>query len=133
MAKKGGLDVRKSSYSYICFFFVNVGSSISRTNWEYLNCVVNFLFKFLETMGKTRFKYIRLFLKLLLFFQIYSHQQFEAEANETPFNPKSFDGSKANDDVGTESNDKSCEKEIVDDVLEIQKRPARLLPFNFFL
>lgn len=83
-------------------------------------------------MGKTRFKCIRLFLKLLLFFQIYSHHQLKAEANETSFNLKSSDGNKASVGGGTVSNEKSYEKEIEDDVLERQKRPARLLPFKFF-
>ncbi len=80
-------------------------------------------------MGKKCFK--RLLLKLILVFQIYYYLEFEAEARETQFIPKSFDGIKANDGDVSGSNDKIFEKEIGgDNVFERQKRPYRLLPLK---
>ena len=84
-------------------------------------------------MGKTRFKSVRLFLKLLLFFQIYCHQKFEAEAQENPTNIQSFDGIKVDDGDRTGSKGQIFEKETENDVFKRQKRPARLLPLRMFL
>jgi len=84
-------------------------------------------------MGKTRFKTARLFLKLLLFFQIYFNHKFEAEAKENPTTIKTFDRIKTDGGSGTGSNEKIFEKEIKDDVFERQKRPDRLLPLRMIL
>ena len=84
-------------------------------------------------MGKTRFKSVKLFLKLLLFVQIYSHHKFEAEAQENSTIIQSFDGIKADDGSETGLNDQIFEKETENDVFKRQKRPARLLPLRMFL
>ena len=83
--------------------------------------------------GKTRFKNVRLFLKLLLFCQIYAHHKFEADAKENPFIFESFDGIKADNVGGIGSNDQISETEIEDDVMEREKRLARLLPLKMIL
>ena len=84
-------------------------------------------------MGKIRFKTARLFLKLLIFCNIYSHHKFEADPKENPFIFESFNGIKAGNVGGAGSNDQIFEKEIEDDVLEREKRPARLLPLKMIL
>ena len=72
-------------------------------------------------MGKHRFKTIRLFLKLILIFQIYSHHCFKAEATENKC-PRSFNESKASEEPDTGLS-----------LDERPKRPARLLPLKFFM
>ena len=82
-------------------------------------------------MGKQRFKIIRLFLRLMLFFQIYSHHCFKAEATENHF-PESFDESH----VGEETflNDQISDTDAGSSVVaERQKRPVRLLPLKILL
>ena len=79
-------------------------------------------------MGKTRFKSVRLLLKLMLFLQIYFHLEFEVEATETHLIPESFDGIKADNRDGSGSNNQIFEEEVRADVFERQKRPVRLLP-----
>jgi len=61
-------------------------------------------------MGKTRFKIGRLFLKLLLFFLVYSHHKIEAEAKEDLTIIKSFDGIEPDDGRGPGSSDQIFEK-----------------------
>jgi len=58
-----------------------VSSWVALTALEiYTPCVrVNVSSSSLKKMGKQRFKTIKLFLKLILLFQIYSHNKFEAE------------------------------------------------------
>ena len=73
-------------------------------------------------MGKQRFKMIKLFLKLLLLFQIYSHHTFPAEATQNPI-PKSCDATSG-------LNDRISENETADSNLDRPKRPARLLPLR---
>lgn len=86
-------------------------------------------------MGNHSFKSVRLFLKLILLFQIYSHHKFEAEATQTQaFILKSFEGIyKSGDGAGKRWNDQISEKQMEDVELETQKRPARLLPLKMFL
>lgn len=83
-------------------------------------------------MEKTRFKRVRLLLKLILFFQIYYHIKIEAEAAEHYLIAKSFDGIETGDSGETGSSDQKFEKEIGDDVFERLKRPYRLLPLKMF-
>ena len=73
-------------------------------------------------MGKQRFKTIKLFLKLMLLFQIYSHNKFLAEG-------KYEVGNGAGADLKT----KFSEKETEVDLLDRPKRPARLLPLRMIL
>jgi len=77
-------------------------------------------------MGKIRFKSVRLFLKLLIFLQIYSHLKFKAEARENSFILKDNDGE-------TGSKDGIFENEIEGKLFKRQKRPARLLPLKMIL
>lgn len=84
-------------------------------------------------MRETRFKSLRLFLKLLLFFQIYSHHKFGAEAKENSIILKKINAIKVHDGGGIGSNGKIFKKEIEEDFSEREKRPARLLPFNIIL
>ena len=76
-------------------------------------------------MGNIRFKSFRLFLKLLLFLQIYSHLKFKAEARENSFILKDNDG-------GTGLKDEIF-NEMEGKLFERQKRPARLLPLKMIL
>jgi len=78
-------------------------------------------------MGKQRFKTIKLFLKLMLLFQIYSHHQFEAEATQNP-TPKSSDEYNK-----TGLNNLISENKTLNSVLDRPKRPARLLPLRMIL
>ena len=80
-------------------------------------------------MKKQRFKNIRLFLKLMLFFKIYSHHKFTAEAIEN--NLGGFGKCQVGD--GTDLNDQISINETSDSVLERPKRPARLLPLRMIL
>lgn len=83
-------------------------------------------------MRKQRFKTIRLFLKLMLLFQIYSHQQcFKAEAIETQF-LESFDKAKHGEEAGL-NDQTSSHKDTGLSVLERPERPARLLPLRMIL
>ena len=79
-------------------------------------------------MGKRRFKIIKLFLKLLLLLQIYSHHKFEAEATQNPI-PKNCDEC---DGKGLK-NDPLSENETLNSILDRPKRPARLLPLRMIL
>jgi len=80
-------------------------------------------------MEKQRFKNIRLFLKLMLLYKIYSLHTFTAaEASETLFSV-SFEVHAATamkeQITKTETDEES--------ILERQKRPARLLPLRMIL
>jgi len=80
-------------------------------------------------MGKRRFKTIKLLLKLMLLFQIYSHHKFEVEATQNSIHNSSeeCDGT-----VGL--NNQIFEHKAMDSVLDRpNKRPARLLPLRMFL
>ena len=79
-------------------------------------------------MGKRRFKTIKLFLKLILLFQIYSHHKFEVNAAEIAI-PKSCDEYEGVEGL---NNQISENNKAVDNVLDRQKRPARLLPVRMF-
>ena len=79
-------------------------------------------------MGKRRFKTIKLLLKLILLFQIYSHHKFEVEAVHN-FVPKSCDEC----DGTSGLNNQIFENKAMDSVLDRPKRPARLLPLRMFL
>jgi len=79
-------------------------------------------------MGKGRFKTIKLLLKLILIFQIYSYHKFEVEATKN-YIPKSCD--KCDGSAGL--NKQISEKKAVDNVLDRSKRPARLLPLRMLL
>lgn len=82
-------------------------------------------------MRKQRFKTIRLFLKLTLLFQIYSHHSFKAEATENNI-PESFDEGTVGEE--TVLNDQIADKNTgLSVVAERQKRPARLIPFKILL
>ena len=72
-------------------------------------------------MRKQGFKTTRLFLKLMLLFQIYSHHCFKAEATENKC-PRSFNESKASEEPDTGLS-----------LDERPKRPARLLPLKIIL
>jgi len=74
-------------------------------------------------MGKERFKTIKLFLKLMLLFQIYSHHTFPAEAMPNSI-PKSCDEYEVADETGTKTEDI---------VFDRPKKPARLLPLRMIL
>ncbi len=74
-------------------------------------------------MRKQRFKTIKLFLKLILLFQIYSHNTFPAEATQYSI----LKGCHENDaGAGTDMKGE-------DSVLERPKKPARLLPLRMIL
>jgi len=79
-------------------------------------------------MGKQRFKTIKLFLKLMLLFQIYSHHKFEAEATQNPIlkNCDECDGTAG-------LNNPISDNETLNSVLNRPKRPARLLPLKMIL
>jgi len=79
-------------------------------------------------MGKGRFKTIKLLLKLILLFQIYSHHKFEVEADINSI-PKSCDEC----DGSSGLINQISEKKAVDNVLDRPKRPARLLPLSMIL
>ena len=79
-------------------------------------------------MGKGRFKTIKLLLKLILLFQIYSHHKFEVEATKNSI-PKSCD--KCDGSSGLIN--QISENKAVDNVLDRPKRPARLLPLRMIL
>jgi len=72
---------------------------------------------------------MRLFLKLILLFKIYSHPKFIAEAIEKNNVLGGFGKCQVGD--GTVLNDQIIKNETGDSVLERQKRPARLLPLKF--
>ena len=74
-------------------------------------------------MGKRRFKTIKLFLKLMLLFQIYSHHAFPAEATPNS-TPKSCDKCEVSGET---------EMKKDDSVLDRPKKPARLLPLRMIL
>jgi len=78
-------------------------------------------------MGKRRFKTIKLFLKLILLFQIYSRHKFGEEATQNPIPQNDeCDGT-----VGL--NNSLSENETLNSVLDRPKRPARLLPLRTIL
>jgi len=79
-------------------------------------------------MRKRGFKTIRLFLKLILLFQIYSHHCFKAEETEIIFT-ESFDKVKLGEE--TVLNDQISDKDTgLSVVAERPKRPARLIPLK---
>ena len=79
-------------------------------------------------MRKRGFKTIRLFLKLILLFQIYSHHCFKAEETEN-ICPESFDKVKLGEE--TVLNDQISDKDTgLSVVAERPKRPARLIPLK---
>ena len=78
-------------------------------------------------MRKQRFKTIRLFLKLMLLFQIYSHHCFKAEATGNSFT-EIWDECKYGEQA--DLNDKIPDKDTGLSVVERPKRPARLLPLK---
>ena len=79
-------------------------------------------------MGKGRFKTIKLLLKLMLLFQIYSHHKFEVEATQNSVHNSSEECD------GTEGlNNQIFEHKAMNSVLDLPKRPARLLPLRMFL
>ena len=99
---------------------------LKKSNNKY--SIISAIFFFEKKMGKQRFKTIRLFLKLMLLFQIYSHHCFKAEATENNF-PESFDESKVGEE--TVLNDQISDKDTgLSVVAERPKRPARLLPLK---
>jgi len=79
-------------------------------------------------MEKKRFKNIRLFLKLILLYKIYSLHTFTADASKNPFS-ESFENCEADAPTGMKE---QIPKTETDDegVLERPKRPARLLPLK---
>ncbi len=79
-------------------------------------------------MGKQRFKTIKLFLKLILLFQFYSHHKFEAEATQSPVS-KSCD--ECDETAGL--NNPISEKKTENGVLDRPKRPARLIPMRIIM
>jgi len=82
-------------------------------------------------MERQRFNKIRLFLRLMLLFQIYSHHCFKAEATENHF-PETFDERKIAEK--TVLNDQIFEDDTGSSVIsERGKRPARLLPLKILL
>jgi len=74
-------------------------------------------------MRKQRFKTIKLFLKLIILFQIYSYHTFLAEATQNSI-PKSCD-------EGEVGGEREMKKD--DSVLDRPKKPARLLPLRMIL
>ena len=79
-------------------------------------------------MRKRGFKTIRLFLKLILLFQIYSHHCFKAEETEN-ICPESFDKVKLGEE--TVLNDQISDKDTgLSVVAERPKRPTRLIPLK---
>ncbi len=81
-------------------------------------------------MRKNSYKTIRLFLKLILLFQIYSHHCFKAEATENIYQ-ESYDEGKVGEEPGL--NDQIPDKDAILNVIERPKRPARLLPLRIIL
>ena len=81
----------------------------------------------LKKMRKQSFKTIKLFIKFILLFQLYSNIDFEAEATQNPIT-KSRDESD-----GACLNDRTPENKMVDSDLDRPKRPARLLPLRMIL
>ena len=79
-------------------------------------------------MGKQRFKALKLFLKLILLFQIYSHLKFTVEAS-------GFSKSSEECELGVRKNFKYhiTKNETDETVPERPKRPARLLPLRMIL
>jgi len=78
-------------------------------------------------MGKKNFKTLKLFLKVMLLFQIYSHHKFEVEATQNPI-PKSCD------ECNVRGLNKTISKnETVNGVFHRPKRPVRLLPLRMIL
>ncbi len=73
-----------------------------------------------KKIRKQRFKTMKLFIKFVLLFQIYSNFKFEAEASQNPI-PKNCD-----ECDGAGLNNQIPDK-MVDSVLYRPKRPARLL------
>lgn len=73
-------------------------------------------------MGKRRFKTIKLFLKLMLLFQINSHNKFIAEGKY-----------EVGDGPGAYLKTQFSEKETEVNLLDRPKRPARLLPLKMIL
>ena len=82
-------------------------------------------------MRKLRFKNIRLFLKIMLLFKIYSHHKFTVEAIENNNFLQGFGKCKVGE--GAVLNDQIPKNETDDGVLERSKRPARLLPLRMIL
>ena len=81
-------------------------------------------------MRKRNLKTVRLFLKCLLLFQIYSHHRFKAEATEKNY-PQSFDKGKFSDEAVL--NGQMSDKDTRLNDIERPKRPARLLPLRMIL
>ena len=82
-------------------------------------------------MRKQRFKTIRLFLKLMLLFQIYSHHCYKAEATAGSF-PARFDKGKVSEETGL--NDQISDTDTSgSSTSDRPKRPARLLPLRIIL
>lgn len=81
----------------------------------------------LKKMRKQRFKTIRLFLKLILFFQTYSHHCLRAAATENQF-PESFNKGKVGEE--TRLNDQISGEDTRSSVVERPIRPVRLLPMK---
>ncbi len=81
-------------------------------------------------MGKHRFQTIRLLLKLILLFQIYSYHCFKAEATENNC-PASFNDGEVGEEI--DLNDQNYDKNTTFTVTQRPKRPARLLPLKLFL
>ena len=80
-------------------------------------------------MGKRRFKTIKLLLKLMLLFQIYSHLKFEVEADQNSI-PKSCDECEGVEGLNNPIFEGKADE---DAVLDRSKRPARLLPLRMIL
>ena len=78
-------------------------------------------------MRKQRFKTIKLFLKLQIFFQIHRHHTFTAGATPNPL-PNT-----CNERNGSAFYNPISENETDDSVLHRSKRPARLLPLRTLL
>ena len=81
-------------------------------------------------MRKRDFKTIRLFLKLIILFQIYSYHRFTADAFGNDL-AENLDECKIG--TGTGFKDQIPKKETDENVLERPKRPARLLPLKMIL
>ncbi len=82
-------------------------------------------------MRKQRFKNIRLFLKLIMLFKIYSHHKFTVEAIENNNFLQGFGKCKVGE--GAVLNDEISTNVTGESVLERSKRPARLLPLRMIL
>jgi len=109
--------------------FVFVSSWVTRTTLEIFSqrpSLIYFFF-FKKKMGKQRFKTIKLILKLMLLFKIYSLHKFEADATQIAI-PKSCDGCNE-----TGLNSPISEKKTLNSVLDRSKRPARLIPLRIIL